>query len=313
MTTTINPRYIRFGAAGGEAVYVRPARVLCCAVAALIIGALVPVAPLRVALVTPTALLAPGYAITVALFGPHRPLDPLPALALNLLLSMAFYPLLALLLNAAALRLSTTSVSAGAVLFIALCAALCLARGRATALVSEGDYTPVGVSGVADITGVSGPSTWEGVRGALLLSALVAASGALVVGAMRLQPGPAPMRDTEFYLAGRWARLGVVARPLPGHALSVQLGITNDTGRRQTYWLSPLLDDTRRWGDRVAVVPAGHTWSGTVSGAAPRGGCAHRLSVTLRVKGQRRALSILTMWVSGEQRLPMSCMRGRPR
>jgi len=272
MTTTINPRYIRFSAVGGEAAYIRPARVLCCAVAALIVGALVPVAPLRVALVTPAALLTPGYAITVALFGPRRPLDPLPALALNLLLSMAFYPLLALLLNAAALRLSTASVSAGTVLLITLCAALCLARGllcgRATALVSEGEHAPAGASGVAGITGTSGvagiagvdgPAAWEGMRGALLLVTLVAASGALVVGAMSLLPGPAPVRDTEFYLAGRWARLGVVARPQPGHALSVQLGITNDTERRQTYRLSPLIDDTRRWGDRVAVVPAGHT------------------------------------------------------
>src|SRR5262245_2804142 len=80
-----------------------PARLLLAALGLMNLGVLEPLPALRAMITLPLALLVPGYAVMMAVFG-HRPRrDTLPTLAFIVLLSMVTYPLVALTLYAAAI------------------------------------------------------------------------------------------------------------------------------------------------------------------------------------------------------------------
>jgi len=290
-----------------------PVYALVAATVALNLGVVAPLPALRAIVALPLALFVPGYAVVLALFGRRTPLDAAPLAALAALLSMALYPLLALVLYAAGWPLSTGSVLAATdsaiLLFTAMAAARLAAPRRPRAYAELRSTLPtMGLEYEKDrpLSRRQGPSRLA--AGALGVAVMLILLGSVTAGASRLLPASPPAPSTAFYLAGRWSRLSSVVPLAPGHRLAVAVGVANNTGRRQVYRLSPLLDGAR-WRAVRLTLPAGSTWTGTVAGRVPAGGCLHRLSLTLHSGGSRVALRPLVLWVRARTVLPRSCAR----
>ena len=251
------------------------------------IGVLVPIAAIRALVVLPTALVVPGYAAALAIFGPRWRDDAL-GLALGALLSVALYPLLALLLYAASIRLSTASVLAATDALTAVFVGIVALRDR-----RAGWVRAAGAQGGAGwaVGEVDGP--WSGWRGIALFAALVA----VVVGALALLipalPSPVASPYTQFYLTGNWAQVHSITRLGAGRHLVVTIGITNRTHLPQRYLIVPRLDNAL-WRGRTLRLGDGGTWSGSIGGTVPAGGCAHQLAIRLyAVSGGNRKIGVL--------------------
>lgn len=270
------------------------------------IGVLVPMPAIRALLVLPVALVVPGYAAALAIFGPRQHGVAALDIALSALLSAALYPLLALLLYAASIRLSTISVLTATDTLIVVFVGIAALRDRhhrrvEPALAARAGGAAVGASSTAD-------RVWSGWHGATLFTALVA----VVVGALALLmpvlPSPVAAPYTQFYVAGDWARVHVIARPHPGSPLVVTVGITNRTHALQRYQVVPLLDNAPTWRGRSVSLRAGRAWSGTVSGPVPAGGCAHELVIGLYAASGNRKIGTLTLWTHDASALPRACI-----
>ncbi len=267
------------------------------------IGVLVPIAAIRALVALPTALVVPGYAAALAIFGPRWRGDAL-GLALGALLSAALYPLLALLLYAASIRLSTASVLAATDALIAVCVGIVALRERRAGWIGAGDARPVAGRDFG-----AGDEPWSDWRAIGLFAALVA----VVVGALALLmpvlPSPAPSPYTQFYLAGNWAHLHSIARPGTGRHLAVTIGVANRTHLPQRYLIVPRLDNVP-WRGRIVHLGDGGTWSGAIGGPVPAGGCAHQLAIRLyAVGGGYRKIGELTLWTHDASVLPRACIR----
>jgi len=262
-----------------------------------------PPAP-RAVVVLPLALLTPGYALLLALFGRRLPLDAAPLLALAALLGMAFYPLLALALYVIGLPLRMGSVLGGMDAFVLALTAVAASRSAPrgmSRMTGSGGTRGLQPSHVADRKPLfpGGRRAVDQTRLALWGLGVVVAvvcAGVSVAGAARALPSVPAAPYTAFYLSGRWARVDTVVTVAPGQRLVVTVGVANDTGRCQVYRISPLLDDAH-WRAYTIVVPPERTWTGAVSGRMPAGVCLHRLSVTLHQRGSRTPPRPLVLWV----------------
>jgi hypothetical protein len=287
-----------------------PARLPLVALGVMNLGVLMPLPALRAALTLPLALLVPGYAVLMAAFG-HRPRRDAPlTLALTVLLSMATYPLVALALSAAAIPIRTGSVIVSIDGLVALLVAMAVLRTRR-------ERRTAGVSVVPFVTTTGLRSPWNGARGGMLFAALVAIAIAALAAALTLWPAPTDQPYTQFYLAGSWVHLSTIVRARSHQKLVVDVGITNQTHRRQRYQIVPRLDGGPGWPGRTVTVPDRQSWSGSLDGDVPADGCVHRLSIALRVGRNDKALSPLTLWVRGAPGTVRSCtttsrMRGKP-
>ncbi len=299
------------------------ARVVLAATAVMSLGVVAPVPLARALLVLPVALLAPGYALLMALFGDARRtgLDLVPLLALSILLSLACYPLLALLLHLAALPIATGTVVG--------------ATDAAIMLLLAGSSwrSPRHRPGMAPLDVATG-GAWEELRGGLRFALVVGAAGLILAVTLRLLPPPASVPYTMFYLTGRSAYLtGPVgarghrsvglgpgercaARARAAHraaraaatgaigTVDLSIGVTNGSAWRRSYRVAPLLDGVPCWPNQTLSLGPGASWSGHVGGAVPADGALHRLTITLRQpngNGQDRAGSVgpLVVWVRG--------------
>jgi len=298
-------------------------RVVLAATAVMSLGVVAPVPLARALLVLPVALLAPGYALLMALFGDARRtgLDLVPLLALSILLSLACYPLLALLLHLAALPIATGTVVG--------------ATDAAIMLLLAGSSwrSPRHRPGMAPLDVATG-GAWEELRGGLRFALVVVAAGLILAVTLRLLPTPASVPYTMFYLTGRSAYLtGPVgarghrsvglgpgercaARARAAHlaaraaatgaigTVDLSIGVTNGSAWRRSYRVAPLLDGVPCWPNQTLSLGPDASWSGHVGGAVPADGALHRLTITLRQpngNGQDRAGSVgpLVVWVRG--------------
>jgi uncharacterized membrane protein len=275
-----------------RAVLPRPACLLLAALGLMNLGVLAPLPALRAALTLPPALLVPGYAVMMAVFGHRSRPDALPTLALAVLLSMATYPLVALALYAAAIPIRTGSVTLSTDGIVALLAAMAVLRTRRERRTTIASVVPF-------LTTTVLRSPWNGARGGVLFAALVTGVIATLAGALPLLPAPTDQPYTQFYLAGSWAHLSTIVRARSHQKLVVEVGITNQTHRRQRYQVVPRLDGGPGWPGRTVTVPGGRSWTGSMSGYVPADGCVHRLSIALRGGRNGHALSPLTLWVRG--------------
>lgn len=274
---------------------------------------------LRAIIVLPLALLIPGYALLLALFGRRLPLDAVPLLALAALLGMAFYPLLALVLYVIGLPLRMESVLGGldaCVLAVTGVAASRLAPRGVSRTSASGGTVDLQLSHAADRKPVfpGGRRAVDQTRLAFWGLAVVVAvvcAGVGGAGAARALPTVPAAPYTAFYLSGRWAHVDTAITVAAGRRFSVTVGVANDTGPRQVYRLSPLLDDAH-WRAYTIVVLPGRTWTGAVSGRMPVGVCLHRLSITLHQRGSRTPLRPLVLWVhAGTAPAPLCAGTGR--
>ncbi len=298
-------------------------RVVLAATAVMSLGVVAPVPLARALLVLPVALLAPGYALLMALFGDARRtgLDLVPLLALSILLSLACYPLLALLLHLAALPIATGTVVG--------------ATDAAIMLLLAGSSwrSPRHHPGMAPLDVATG-GAWEGPRGVIRFALVVGAAGLILAATPRLLPAPVGAPYTMFYLAGRSAYLAgpveargyrsvglgpgerCAARAQAAHraaraaatgavgTVDLSIGVINGSAWRRFYRVAPLLDGVPCWPNQTLSLGPGASWSGHVSGAVPADGALHRLTITLRQlngNGQDRAGSVgpLVVWVRG--------------
>ncbi len=312
------------------------ARVVLAATAVMSLGVVVPVPTVRALLVLPVALLAPGYALLMALFGDARRtgLDPAPLLALSILLSLACYPLLALLLHLAALPIATGSVVGATDAAIML-----LLAGSAWRSPS---YSP----GMAPRAGappdIATAGKWEGPRGGIRFAAIAGVAGLILAATLRLLPAPVGAPYTMFYLAGRSAYLAgpvgargyraagpwerCAARARAAHlaartaetgavsTVDVAVGVTNGSARRRSYHVVPLLDGVPCWRGQTLSLRPGASWSGHIGGEVAADGTLHRLTITLHQVDQAgqpdgggqdgaRVVGPLVVWVQGARRL----------
>jgi uncharacterized membrane protein len=236
----------------------------------------------------------------MAVFG-YRPRRDAPlALAFAVLLSMATYPLVALALSATAIPIRTGSVMVSSDGLVAVLVVVAVLRGG-----RERRTTDISVAPFATATVMRSP--WSGARGGALFVALVAIAIAALAGSLPLWPAPTDQPYTQFYLAGSWAHLSTMVQVRPDQRLGVELGITNQTHRRQSYQLLPRLDGGPGWPGRTVTVPDGRSWTGSLDGDVPADGCVHRLSIALRVGRNGTALSPLTLWVRGASGTSRSC------
>lgn len=270
------------------------AQVLVPAVAAcaLSLGVLVPWVYLRAALVFPVALLLPGYAILLLAFGPGRRFDWVPALALAALLSMAFYPLAALLLAAVSVAPSTRSVIGAVDVLVAASLLACVPRGRRRrAPGADASWLPTEPARDEPEPGMSG-------RRVLVLVTVALAVGGLGLGVARhVEPKPVAQPYTAFYLTGARSHLSTPVRARAGKPLSVVVGVKNRTHRRQTYRLTPTIDGRAAWPARVVTLAPGAAWTGSVRGPAPGTRGLHELVVALSAKPQGARIGTLTLWL----------------
>jgi uncharacterized membrane protein len=269
-----------------------PARLLLAALGLMNLGVLVPLPALRAAVTLPPSLLVPGYAVMMAVFGYRPRPHALLTLAFTALLSMATYPLVALALYAASIPIRTGSVMLSTDGLVAFLVAMAVLRTRC-------ERRTTSVSVVPFVTSTVLRSPWNGARGGVLFVALVAIAIAALAGARPLLPAPRDQPYTQFYLAGSWAHLSTIVRAPLHQKLVVDVGIINQTHRRQRYQIVPRLDGGPGWPERAVTVPDGRTWTGSLEGDVPPDGCVHRLSIVLRVGRNGTALSPLTLWVRG--------------
>lgn len=260
------------------------------AVAASVAVLLLPVllvlpGPVRAVFALPIVLLAPGYALLLALGRNLAAEDRIRTACLAVALSIAVVPILVLLAYVVRRPLETatvlTAIIVGTIAFAAI-----------SIVVHRGDDR-------------ASPSA--GARGWLVGSAAVGivAVGLLVLVARLALPGGTAARFSAIALDGTWARTSTVTVLAPGTTLSVDVRVDNESGRTQHYDVVPAVTGAR-WTGASFDLPSGESWRGKVSGTITSGGCLRRLQISLRCPPQQCGQGV-TLWLADRAQLPASC------
>jgi uncharacterized membrane protein len=301
-----------------------PLVALALGAAALAIAVVLP-SPLRAIVALPIALLLPGYALLLAAFGDARERDGVATAALGAALSISLYPLVALSLFALSIRLSTTSVLVATEIVVLALGVVAGVRTRPGRENERADEGPGGTVLVGVLGGIpllrlrparsasglpvpAGPeaSPWRGARGGLLFAGLVGAACAIVALGLHVFPGAPADGYTQLSLAG--SQLKHAGAPFvagPGRRARVDITVSNHSSEAVTYRLSATVRGTASWHGRAVTVVAHGTWTGSVQGSVPAGGCLHRLLVDLRRDGE--SVASLTLWLQDRKQLPKGC------
>jgi len=297
---------------------------LIAATAGLVLGSMVPVAPLRLLMATPLALLVPGWAVLLIAFDAAPP-PLLPPTALAALLSLATYPLLAIGIDSAGRPLGRRGVlvAVGALVLVALATMLCRALAEAlTAALARHTHGPAYGEVHGDARRADG--IWRAERrreragtATYVIAALAATMLAMAM--LRLLPQAQPTAYTALSLGGQWAHLDHVVLET-SERITIPLHIANHAGRVEIYRLSLDIDGRAEGSVRTIRLGSEATWDGTVAALAARGGRLHRLRITL---GSGTSQQVLTLWVqsapppgrqgSGVRRVPSPRAAGRER
>ena len=256
--------------------------------AALMTAGLAVDGPLRAAIELPLALLLPGASVLAAARG-RRPARPAIDVGLAVVLSFAAWILIGLTCYVLAQPFTTAAVILGANLIVLVSAAVCVARAAPLS-------TLVG-------TTVGRVPTMQLLTFALAILAVVG----IVAGATRELSAPEPHSQpyTEVALAGNWAGVQSSVRGHGTHAagLGREISVANHTHAPRTYRVVPAMRDAR-WGTQTFELAAGEKWRGSVSGTIPKGGCLHRLLVSVHETGAPAPVGSVTLWFQNGTKLP---------
>jgi uncharacterized membrane protein len=200
---------------------------------------------LRVPLGLVLALLAPGYALTAAVFPGRRDLDGVQRAALSFGLSAAVIPVLALLLDKLPWGIRPWPIAIALAIWIVLCCGIALFR-RTLMPVAKA-YTPP----TANL-----PAWWRGqsprIRATYLVGTLLCAT---LLGGFALTVLVPPPHPTEFYILGRAGLAEEYPREAKlGEQLSVTAGIVNEDSGQRTYRLEVWVADAWNSGRRALVL-----------------------------------------------------------
>jgi hypothetical protein len=273
----------RFGYRGGAAL-----PLLACA--AIMTAGLALTGPLRAAIELPLALLLPGASVLAAARG-SRPARPTSDVGLAVVLSFAVWILIAMTCYVVSQAFTTTAVIVGADLIVVASAAVCIARGAPLATLAG---SAAGRMPVAQL---------------LAFALAVLAVVAIVAGATRELNSPEPSTQpyTEIALAGQWAGVQSVVSVKGGTAaVSVELAVANHTPSVKSYRLVPAMR-AAHWGTRTFELAPGESWRGRVTGTIPKGGCLHRLLVSVHEAAARTPVGSVTLWFQNGTKLPGRC------
>ncbi len=233
--------------------------------------------PVRVVLGFAFVLVAPGYALTTALFPKKGELAGAERLALCLGLSTAVVPLLGLLLNYTPWGIRLVPVTFSLTLFVCLMIGLILYRRHHTA--PEAQFRLAASHPQARTT------LW-----ALLATGLALAG--VVVAAQALRPVET---FTEFYLLGSEGKLeGYPTELTPGETFRLTLGVNNHEGEEVAY-------NVRLPQGAVTNVPAlkdGESWEQSFTLTAPEGRGKTKLAFDLYREGSEQPYRSLHLYVT---------------
>jgi Protein of unknown function (DUF1616) len=241
--------------------------------------------PVRALLVLPIVLVAPGYALLLAVGRDLATEDRIRAACLAVGLSIAVVPMLVLLAYVIRRPLETGTVLAAIVIGT-------LAFAAVSVLVHRDDGRP---------TLAAGPRGW--IVGSAAVG--IVAIGLLVLVARLALPGGTAARFSAIALDGRWAQTSTVTVLAPGKTLAVDVRVDNESGRTQHYDVVPDVKGVR-WAGASFDLPSGESWRGKVSGTIPAGGCLRRLQISLRCQ-PRLCQQGVTLWLADRAQLPASC------
>jgi hypothetical protein len=241
--------------------------------------------PVRAVVELPLALFLPGASVIAALRG-ARPARPATDAGLAVVVSFAVWIVISLASFALAQPLTTTAFIVGADLVVCASAAVCAVR-----------RTP--------LTTLVGTDARRAPVIQLLLVAAVAGAccAAVALGSSDTRP-PAPY--SEVALAGQWAAVGSAVSVTPGAHVAVDVAVSNHTGAPKIYEVVPEMAGAR-WSARSFELAPGTSWRGTVNGVVTRGGCLHRLLVSVREDGAAAPVGSVTLWFQNGPRLPKKC------
>lgn len=191
---------------------------------------------LRIPLGLALVLLAPGYALTAAIFPGRADIDGVTRAALSFGLSAAILPVAALVLDKLQWGITPGPIALSLALWIMLCCGLALWRRQRLALSGE-VYTPP----VPNL-----PGWWQTLRQIPRLRYLaggVALAALTIVSMNLLRPNPSA-HPTEFYILGADGLAeGYPRAAAPGDELATTIGIANRELVGQTYrvevWVGP--------------------------------------------------------------------------
>jgi uncharacterized membrane protein len=252
--------------------------------------------PLQWALGLAWVLVVPGYWLTLALFPSAADLDGPERAGLALGLSVAWAPVLALVLDRLPWGIRLWPILVGELVSVALFAAVALGRGAR--LPAGAAYAP----------GRPQPRVWwrdqpaadRWVYGVVAAALLV---GAVAAATVFLVPSPDEF-FTEFYVLGA----GGLAEDYPreaavGEALEVTLGITNRERHPLTYqvevWaVDPWSEVQSRVGTAgpVALAP-GETWEAPLTWQMPQAGEDQQVQFLLFRAGDAAPYRQLRLWL----------------
>jgi uncharacterized membrane protein len=263
----------------------RPAVMVAAGAGLLTIGTFIPVPALRVLLVIVPALVVPGAAVFLGLGVLRGRWDPVPTLALGAMTSLAFYPLAALLLYVAHIRLSRTSlvvVVDGLVLAMIVVDARRRSRRPST-------LRPI-LAAIREPPGET--RRWARWLGTVVLCC----AGSLALGA-RFLPAAAPAPFTEFSLTGPMAKLTGPISVTDGSSLSVPISVHNASPTPRRYVLAARLDGATLGSDRQVPVPREATWSGSFTGDINAPGCLNELVLELLARPGGTPIASIDLWI----------------
>ncbi len=265
--------------------YRRAAAVLVIAAALLTGGVFVPVGAIRVLIVLAPALVLPGAGLLFGLGVLRGRWDPVPTLALCVIVSLAFYPLAGLLIYEIGIRLSTVSVVVEVDVFILLMLAL--------GSVMEGQR------------GHDGPPLMRALpeddadrrRWGVWLAAVSVACAAVVVLGFLLLPKEVPAPYTAFYFTGSTATLNGTITMAAGTQLVAPVAVNNRSGATADYLISAKLQGIASAPDRQVSVPPSGTWTGSVVTTVDQPGCLLQLVIDLLNRDGGSKVASLDLWI----------------
>jgi hypothetical protein len=264
--------------------YRRSVGALLGASVSLTLGVFIPIPVLRDVVVLAPALLLPGAALMFGLGFFSGRWDPVPALAVCAITSLAFYPLSGLVIYLCGIRLSPVSVALEVDIFVLAMLSVGSiifrhgGRVRSPLLRAPDELQPE----------VVWWARWLGV--VAVICAVVLTLGLLFL------PKQAQAPYTQFYFTGSTIKVaGTITRPV-GARLVVPIAVRVGDGAASDYSISSALDESMFAGVLQVKVPPSGIWRGSVVGVIGQGGCLQQLVVTLHRRGGSE-VSALNLWV----------------
>ncbi|MFN8041624.1 MAG: DUF1616 domain-containing protein, partial [Acidimicrobiales bacterium] len=225
---------------------------------------------------TPLAFWLPGHALVTAVFGRRLEFGGVRRICLELLLTLATYPILALAVFSLAIPMSHETVAVSTWLFVAGCAAVAEVRQRRGAR----------RHGAAGRTAAAPPRTPAvDVRQLLVPGLAIAAMLLIAWGSVHVLPRAEPVPFSSAALAGPWSLVTGAVPYDAGVDPSIDVAVTNQTGGDEDYTVTAVVraadGTTTSWPTTSASLSPGESRTVTVSGPLPAGQCRAQVAVAV--------------------------------